>query len=100
MTYRTIPGGYTLLGVKYSDKNRYPTAVFVTKYANGVFTSYTTASKVDEGGSTVTTLDTFPKLGNGDTMTDFEIVISGVNSKEDFTPVFDLLEGFITSLKN
>jgi hypothetical protein len=100
MTYRTIPGGYTLLGVKYSDKNRYPTAVFITKYANGVFTSYTTASKVDEGGSTVTTIDTFPKLAGGDTMTDFEIVISGVTVKEDFTPVFDLLEGFITSLKN
>jgi hypothetical protein len=33
-------------------------------------------------------------------MTDFEIVISGVTVKEDFTPVFDLLEGFITSLKN
>jgi len=99
MTYRSIAGGYTLIGVKFSDKNRYPTALFVTKFANNIFTTYASSSKVDEGGSTVTTLDTLPKLGNGESMTDLEVVISGVDTKEDFTPVFDLLESFLTSLK-
>lgn len=99
MTYRTIAGGYSLVGVKFADKNRYPTALFITKLASNIFTTYASSSKVDDGGSTVTTLDTLPKLGNGETITDIEVVISGIETKEDFVPVFDLLEGFITSLK-
>lgn len=99
MTYRTIAGGYSLVGVKFADKNRYPTALFITKLTSNIFTTYASSSKVDDGGSTVTTLDTLPTLGNGETITDLEVVISGVETKEDFVPVFDLLEGFITSLK-